>query len=309
MSAAPFLLAAAAAPAVRRLLANGFDFDLIDAHYLYPDGVAATLLGRWFRKPVLMTARGSDVNILPRYALPRRMILAATRSAHAIVTVAEALKRSLVQLGVQDDKISVLRNGVDLLNFWPEDRATSRRDLDVAGYCVACVGNLVPLKGVDLVIEAIAGIDDATLLIAGGGPLLEVLRARAIALGISSRVRFLGRLPQSRLRTLYSAADALVLASSSEGWANVLLESMACGTPVIATAVGGSPEIVASPQAGLLLSERSAAAIVRALTHLRAAPPDRAAVRRYAEQFSWEATTKGQLSLFRRAMGATAAGA
>lgn len=305
MSAAPLLLAAAAAPAIRRLLAGGFDFDLLDAHYLYPDGVAAALLGRWFHKPVLMTARGSDVNILPRFALPRRMILSAARSAHAVVTVADALKRSLVELGVAREKITVLRNGVDLERFRPEDLADSRRELEVAGYCVACVGNLVPLKGMELVIEAIARIDDATLLVAGGGPLLEQLRARASALGVSSRVRFLGRLPQARLRTLYSAADALVLASSSEGWANVLLESMACGTPVIATAVGGSPEIVTSADAGLLLPERSVDAIVRALGRLRSAPPDRNAVRRHAEQFSWQATTQGQLSLFRRATCAT----
>jgi teichuronic acid biosynthesis glycosyltransferase TuaC len=107
-------------------------------------------------------------------------------------------------------------------------------------------------------------------------------------------------MPQARLRSLYNAVDCLVLASSREGWANVLLEAMACGTPVVASNVWGTPEVVASPDAGLLMEERNAAGIVRAVTQLRRALPERAATRRYAEQFSWEPTTAGQIEIFRK---------
>jgi glycosyltransferase involved in cell wall biosynthesis len=126
--------------------------------------------------------------------------------------------------------------------------------------------------------------------------MLDVMVAR---LGLGDRVRFLGRQPHERLPELYTAADALVLASSREGWANVLLEAMACGTPAIASDAGGSAEVVAAPEAGRILPERTCDAIVAAATSLFAAPPDRAATRAYAEKFSWDETTRGQIELFK----------
>jgi glycosyltransferase involved in cell wall biosynthesis len=113
-------------------------------------------------------------------------------------------------------------------------------------------------------------------------------------------VRFVGALPQDELRNYYGAADALVLASSREGWANVLLESMACGTPVVASAAGGSPEVVAAPEAGVVMAERTPEAVAAGVKQLFARRPDRADTRRYAEKFSWEETTRGQLQLFER---------
>jgi glycosyltransferase involved in cell wall biosynthesis len=138
------------------------------------------------------------------------------------------------------------------------------------------------------------------LVIAGDGPEEGALRDRVTQLSLHDRVRFAGRLSQERLREHYQASDALVLASSREGWANVLLESMACGTPVIATPVDGTPEVVASADAGRLTHGRSAAAIVVAVETLFADAPARDATRRYAEGFSWQATSRGQFEIFRR---------
>jgi glycosyltransferase involved in cell wall biosynthesis len=121
----------------------------------------------------------------------------------------------------------------------------------------------------------------------------------AAKLGVQERVRFLGAVDQETLRSLYCGIDALVLASSREGWANVLLEAMACGTPVIASAVWGTPEVVGSPAAGVLMPSLDADGMARAAERLFANPPDRAATRIYAEQFDWEPTTQGQLDLFR----------
>ena len=138
------------------------------------------------------------------------------------------------------------------------------------------------------------------LVIAGDGPDEGALRDLVAQLSLHDRVRFAGRLSQERLREHYQAADALVLASSREGWANVLLESMACGTPVVATPVDGTPEVVAAADAGRLTRERSPAAIVAALQALFANAPARDATRRYAEGFSWDATSRGQIEIFRR---------
>ena len=300
MNVAPLTMALAARSAVARIRASGFDFDAIDAHYFYPDGVAAALLAKWFDRPLVITARGSDITQLPAFAGPRRMIRWAAREAAAIVTVCAALKTELAMLGADADKIAVLRNGVDLADFAPVDVAAARKRLSLPtqGRVIASVGHLIPRKGHELVVEALASLPDTTLLIAGSGPDGGPLAALAKRLGVDRRVRFLGQVPHDGLPLVYGASDALVLASSAEGWANVLLEAMACGTPVVATDVGGSREVVDAPEAGILLPRRDVPSIAVALKGLLAAPPDRAATRRYAEGFSWDETTRGQERLF-----------
>jgi len=136
-------------------------------------------------------------------------------------------------------------------------------------------------------------------MIAGEGPERSALERLAANLKVSGRVRFLGNVPHAELHRVYSAADALVLASSREGWPNVLLEAMACGTPVVASNIWGNPEVVSRPEAGVLMNERSAAGVAEGVKRLFAALPERQATRRYAEGFSWDATSEGQLRLFR----------
>jgi glycosyltransferase involved in cell wall biosynthesis len=299
MTLTPFLLAWAVRAVIERIL-HGFAFDLIDAHYFYPDGVAAILLGRHFGKPVVITARGTDVNLIPRYRLPRAMIRWAAHHAAGMITVAHALKDRLVALGVPAERIEVLRNGVDLQIFRPIDREGWRRRLGFRRATLLSVGNLVPLKGHDLVIQGLRRLPDMDAIFIGDGPERAALEALAQGAGVADRVRFTGVLAQEDLRHHYGAADALILASSREGWANVLLESMACGTPVVASNVGGTPEVVTAPEAGVLMEMRTPEALADAVRRLFAHYPDRGATRRYAEQFSWDATTAGQLRLFSR---------
>lgn len=168
----------------------------------------------------------------------------------------------------------------------------------MSGPVLASVGHLIERKGHDLVIQAMPQIPDATLLVVGGGPERDALGKLAERLGVADRVRFLGVLDRDRLREIYNCADILVLASSREGWANVLLEAMACGTPVVASAVWGTPEVVAAPEAGLLMEQRDAASIAKAVAQLRSALPQRAQTRRYAEKFDWQSTTDGQVKIF-----------
>jgi len=298
MTVAPLLLYPAARAAVSRLVRDGYAFDLIDAHYFYPDGVAAAMLGRHFGKPVVITARGTDINLIPNYRLPRAMIRWAAREAAGIVTVCAALRDALVELGAPAAKIRVLRNGVDLVLFRPGDRAAQRARLGFAGVTLLSVGHLIPRKGHDLVIGALPFLPDTRLVIVGAGPEDAALRSLARRLDVAGRVRFLGSLSQAALAEIYSAADILVLASSREGWANVLLEAMACGTPVVASNVWGTPEVVASPDVGELMTERSPAAVAEAVARFMARAPDRSRVRAYAEGFSWDATTRGQIELF-----------
>jgi len=304
MTAAPWLLAQASKAEIGRIIDEGYDFDAIDAHYFYPDGVAAVMLGKYFNKPVVITARGTDINLIPQYALPRKQLMWAASNAAAAITVCNALRDEMIGLGLDGSKIVPLRNGVDLQRFQPADRGAARAKLGMEGFTLISVGLLDPRKAHDLTIGALPLLPDVKLLIAGTGPERKRLEAQAAQLGVTDRVTFLGAVPQTELKDYYNAADAMVLASSREGWANVLLESMACGTPVVASNVWGTPEVVAAPEAGVLMKERTSQGIADAVRALRASYPDHAATRRYAEGFSWDATTEGQLQLFARIIGA-----
>lgn len=307
MHVTPFTMAHSAKASIGRILDEGYDFDVIDAHYFYPDGVAAALLGKYFRKPVVISALGTDINLILQYPIARRMIRWAGTRAAAMITVCEALKTEMVKFGMDASRITPLRNGVDLELFYPVDRGTTRKKLGLDRFTLLSVGYLDPRKGHEHIIRALAEMPDVCLMIAGSGPDRKKLEALSNALGVADRVTFLGPLPQDRLREYYGAADALVLASSREGWANVLLEAMACGTPVVASNVWGTPEVVRSPAAGVLMPSRSPEGVVEGVRQLRAHYPDHAATRAYAEGFSWEATTRGQINLFQQAAQRTTA--
>lgn len=301
MSAAPWLLYRAMVPQVARLLAEGRRFDVIDAHYVYPDGVAATWLGRRFGLPVVITARGTDVNLIPRHLVPRRLIQGAIRDANALIAVSGALKQALIGLGAPEDKVTVLRNGVETGLFRPpDDRAAVRAELGLRGPTLISVGSLIERKGHHRTIEAMRWLPGFELIIVGEGPEHGTLLAAIERLGLAERVRLLGSRPHRELPGLYGAADASVLASSREGWANVLLESMACGTPVVAADIWGNPEVVQCPEAGVIYEPNTPDGIAAAVHRLFASLPKRAATRAYAERFGWDETTAGQLALFRR---------
>lgn len=283
----PRLLFSSVLATVRRLQRRDKPFDVIDAHYFYPDGVAAARLGRALKLPVVITGRGTDLTLIPRDPGPRGQIQWAAKEASALVTVCDDLRTHLIGLGADGDRALVLRNGVELKLFQMVDRASARASLNLTGFTLLSVGGLIPRKGHGLIIEALVDCPDCSLLIAGGGPLRSELEDLAGRLGVRDRVRFLGDVPHAELPRIYSAADVMVLASEREGWANVLLESMACGTPVLATDVNGTSEVVQAPEAGLLLPERSAACLVQTLDRLRQNMPRREDTRRYAERFDW----------------------
>ncbi len=300
MNVAPWLLAWGARAAVARLIRDGFDFDLIDAHYYYPDGVAAAMLARWFDKPFVVTARGTDLNLIPQYSWPRGLIKKTAHAATASIGVCAALMDELRVLGADPGKLHVMRNGVDLERFRPFQKEETRKELDLPeGLVLLSVGHLIERKGHDVAIDAAAQLPGSTLVIIGEGEELSNLTKQAERLGIGHRVRFTGAIPNMQLAYWYSAADALILASSREGWANVLLESMACGTPVVASRIWGTPEVVQSDAVGRLVEERSGVAFARSIEKLpRDTMPAREVVRRYAEGFAWRQTTEAQLDLF-----------
>ncbi|MGN8158601.1 glycosyltransferase family 4 protein [Salinisphaera sp. RV14] len=308
MTVAPYTLSLTIGRALSRLRRDGFDFDLIDAHYVYPDGVAAVMAGSRFRRPVVITARGTDINVIASMPGPWRQIRRAVDGAGALIAVSRALGDCMADtLGIDRQRIAALRNGVDLLRFRPGDRAALRHSLGLSGQVWLCVGRLTESKGMHIAIDALAEIPDAMLLLIGQGEDEAALKAQAERLGVAPRVRFVGAVRHDDLPGYFAAADVLMHAADREGMPNVLLEALACGCPIIATPVGGIPEIMTGLPAGYLMASRDAGAMAECWRRLKAVGTlderGRAARRRYAEQFGWTPTTRGQLTIFSRLTG------
>jgi teichuronic acid biosynthesis glycosyltransferase TuaC len=268
-------------------LRRDFPFDLIDAEFFWPDGPAAMRLAAALGVPFSVKARGSDIHLWGATPGIAAQIVAAGRAAGGMLAVSAALKRDMAALGLPAEKIEVHHTGIDLDRFRLADREAAKAALGVAGPLLVTIGHLNARKGQEIAIAALSHIPNATLILAGDGPERAKLERSAAAAGLAHRVRFLGVQPHEALPALLAAADVMVLPTVSEGLANVWVEALACGTPVVTSDVGGAREVVDRPEAGRLVP-REPGAVAEAVNDLLAEPPAQAAVRAAAERFSWE---------------------
>jgi glycosyltransferase involved in cell wall biosynthesis len=289
-------MALACLPTMRRLK-RSFGFNVIDAHFAYPDGYAATLLGRWLRVPVTITLRGTEVP-LARDPPRRRRLVKALQRARRVFSVSESLKQHVVGLGVAREKIMVVGNGIDTTVFHRVGRAAARHalNLPVDAPVLISVGALVERKGFHRVMECLPALrrrfPGLRYLVIGGpspeGDWTGILRERAAELGLADCVIFMGALAPKELKLPLSAADVFVLATQNEGWANVFLEAMACGLPVVTTSVGGNAEVVAHPGLGIIVPFGEREELERAMTEALLRNWDRASLVAHAEANGWD---------------------
>lgn len=294
----PFFLALTLKRTIRRIQAKGYEADLFDAHYLYPDGVAVARVAQDFKKPFVMTARGSDVTEIGRKPFYRRAIAwALSRCAHAI-TVSNSLRDELKTYG-SECPITTLRNGIDGDRFClPTETKISAKPSNEKFVKILYAGWLIPRKRVDLLLDAVVKLKNVKVEIVGDGPEQAALKAQAVALGIADKVAFLGRQAPERMPQIYGRNDILVLPSEREGWANVLLEAMACGTPVVSNAVAGALDLITDSVAGRLVHGQTGDAYAEAIQDLAMHIPNRQDVRRFALQFGWGEISLGQQRIF-----------
>lgn len=286
-------------PFIRRLR-KSFPFEIIDAHYVYPDGLAAVLLGWWFNIPVVVSARGSDLNLFEQFPVIRRIIQWTLRKAEAVITVSQALKGVTVRLGIPSDKVHVIPNGVNIEKFFPIDKAKARQQLGLpttGRKILVSVGHLTPNKGFDLLIKTVKEISEKSyeimplLVIVGGGEYQKTLESLIEKLGIRPLVRLVGAIPHAELRWYYNAADIVCLMSEKEGWPNVILEALACGRPVVASRAGGIPEILTSSHVGCTV-ERDVVPLTQCLEESLEREWDIPVIVGHAKLFSWGRTAQ-----------------
>lgn len=281
-------VARAVLPLARRLHVEQ-RFDLVDAQFFYPDGPAAARIARALGLPLSIKARGADIHFWGHQSGTAKQVIAAGMQAAGMLAVADGMADDMAAIGLPRERITIHRTGLDRAMFRPRDRSGSRAKygLPSEGPVLACVGALIPRKGQAYVIDAMPLIPEAQLVLAGTGPDEAMLRARAARLGVEARVRFVGPVPHGDLPVLLSAADVMVMPSSSEGLANAWIEALACGVPVVTTPIPGALELITKPAFGRF-ARRDGAEIASAVSALLARPPKQADVLRAVEAYSWE---------------------
>lgn len=271
------------------------------AELAYPDGMAALHLSNRLKLPFVVTVRGHDVNDLPSDPIHRALISRVLSSANAVACVADALGDAVVALGAERSRVHTVPNGVDASVF-SVDRQASRKALGIQeeDKLLVSVGHLVERKGHHLIVEALSKLPsllrERTRLIIVGGPSEEgdasKLVSGAIAsAGLQERVELKGAMGPADVARHIAAADGLVLASSKEGRPNVLLESFCSGTPVVATRVWGTPELLPNASFGVLV-ERSVAGLADGIGRLLTTQYDVTRIQEWGRSFSWERSAR-----------------
>lgn len=283
-------------PLMRRLQREG-GVGIIDAHFAYPCGQAAVLLGRWLRLPVAVTLRGTETRHLDTPKL-RQRVIDAVSSATIVFSVSASLRHALVRAGAEGRRIHVVGNGVDLDKFHRVPRAEARAALGLPADVpvLVSVGGLVERKGFHRVIDLLPALrkrfPGLRYLVVGGaspeGDMSAALRAQVARLQLEQAVTFTGPVAPQDLKLVLGAADVFVLATANEGWANVFLEAMACGLPVVTTGVGGNAEVVCDPSLGIVVPFGDADALREAVARALQTPWDRERIVAYARSNTWD---------------------
>lgn len=296
------MLSASVCKVARRLAAER-PFDVVLGHFLYPDGVAAAAAARLLDLPLVLAAHGSDVYLHGQNPHERQLITAAVAQADGLLCVSAALRDKMLELGMAAADAVILPSGYDADLFAPRDRAAARAALGLPqGPWLCYVGALRDLKRVDVILRALAKLPEVRLALVGGGPEADALASLARELNLVQRVRFVGPQPHERVPDWMAAADAVVLVSEHEGTPNVLIEALALGVPVVATPVGGIPELVG--EVAPLVPVGDAEALAAAIRQILAAPPPAEVLRARVAGRTWTEVGERQAAVLRAAIEA-----
>ncbi|MFH1131972.1 MAG: glycosyltransferase family 4 protein [Pseudomonadota bacterium] len=290
---AGLLFAASLFPSVWKLRK---EVDVVLGSWAYPDGFASVLLGELLRVPVVVKVHGSDLNLVADMPGPRRNLRWAFPKVARLVAVSKPLGEKAVTLGVSKERVRVIYGGLDENLFHLRDRSEARAALGLkkTGRLIVFVGELKEAKGVFDLLEAFVGISkneqDLSLVLVGDGEDRAACEARVAESG--GKVTLVGARPLEEVALWMSAADTITLPSWNEGTPNVLLEALACGRKVVATRVGGIPDLIDSPKLGELVPAKDLRALGEALVRVAREDYDPAEVTATRKTYSWAKSAK-----------------
>jgi glycosyltransferase involved in cell wall biosynthesis len=304
-----------------RKLWREFEFDLIDAHFAYPEGVVAASLGERFSRPVVVTGRGEDIGLFPRLPVIGRQIGRLVTKETELIAVSRPIKEAMIRHGAHSSRVTLIPNGVDCERFTPTDskRAREQLGLDVDRPIVLSVGYRLERKGFHILIDAVGKLRERfpnILVVIVGGPArwgldyTAQIEQRIRDNDVADSVFLAGPRHPDDLPLWYSAADVMALLSAHEGSPNVVMESLAGGLPVVATRVGGIPELLSDDRLGILLPERSHSAAATGIESALSRNWDREAIRQtIVKQHGWQRCALKVDEVFDRALARYSAAA
>ncbi len=286
---------------------KNFKFDLLHAYTIMPDGYAAYKLSKYFAKPCICTVEGSDINLYPEKSpWIKKKTISALLNMDRLVAASNSLKLKMNTLAGRQLDVEVIPNGVDIAKFKVLGRDEARRklNLDLNKRILVFVGNLIREKGIDSLLDALRIIKEEKgilTIILGEGPLKRYLQKRSpeVALG-QNKIMLKGQVPHDEIPLWMNAADLLILPSLSEGWPTVISEALACGLPVIASAVGGIPEAIKDEHYGILVPPSNPAALSQAIIVGLKRDWDRQALFAYAKDNSWQQCATRYMEIYRK---------
>lgn len=277
--------------------------DAVNCHWIFPDGVAVQKICERLNIPLMLTALGTDLNLYMNFRFRRHVIKKALVRADRVSVLSKPMYEKCIELGISPERLAIIPNGVDLEKFVILERTLSRKKLRLPedGKIILFIGSLVPVKGVESLLRAFALLSERDteasrkLYIVGTGYLDNHLKKLSVDLGIGSNTEFVGPVEHSRLNDWMNAADCLCLPSLSEGHPNVMMEAIACGTPVVATSVGSIPDFVNS-STGYLTTPMDHIDMSSKLRDCLIADPDRGKIRDAVKNHSWRDCAKKYIS-------------
>jgi glycosyltransferase involved in cell wall biosynthesis len=286
---------------VYRKVISEFKPDVIMSFFAYPYGFASVVLARLFGLPVVVSCRGSDINWLAKSFLRGKLITWALRKCQKVISVSGALKNEIVKLGVPEENVVVVPNGIEIEKFHRTSKSEARKrlGLDPNRSLALCVSRLSFEKGLDVLVESFNHLrrDDVDLIVVGDGAKEQELKEQAAKLDLNGRVRFVGAKPHDEVPVWINASDLVVLSSRTEGFPNVLLEALACGRPVVASRVGGVPEIITSDQIGRVVDSEDPRGLAEGIRSSLAREWDEERLCEAARSRTWDNVAKDLLEI------------
>jgi glycosyltransferase involved in cell wall biosynthesis len=269
--------------------------DILFASWAFPEAVAASWLSKIYRSKFFFKVHGSDINLHAKFPARAKQIVSASKNASGIISVSQDLKNKMISIGVAEDIITVIYNGVD------HDKFGAVQSSDQKSAYILFVGNLKKEKGIFELLEGFSAICEKfpqyKLIYAGPGIHKKTLEERALQLSIANKVEVLGSINHEQLPKLMASATIVALPSYNEGVPNVILEAMASGTPVLTTNVGGIPEVVNESICGKIITPRNAKEVAAGLEYILDKEWSSEKIKEHSRYYSWEKNKNSLIKL------------